>query len=78
MVMDGQTWIEFFAALLRSFTIILIYFIIGFGPGFIVGVLLANRFSGRNHQLRADKQNQNIQKASEHNSQWHPDHSKWQ
>lgn len=71
-------WTEFFAALLGSFAMVLIYFITGFGPGFIVGVLLANRFAGRNHPLRMDKQNQNIQKASEHNSQWHPSNAKWE
>lgn len=76
--MDASTWVEFFATLLQSFAIILIYFIIGFGPGFIVGVLLANRLAGRNHPLRMDKQKQNIQKANEHNSQWHPNNPKWQ
>ncbi len=72
------TWIETFASILNSFAVILIYFVIGFGPGFIVGVLLANRFSGKNHPLRMEKQNQNIQKAAEHNSQWHPNNPKWQ
>lgn len=76
--MEPQTWIDTFASILNSFTVILIYFIIGFGPGFIVGVLLANRFSGKNHPLRMEKQNQNIQKAAEHNSQWHPNNPKWQ
>lgn len=76
--MDTPTWINIIAALVRSFALIIIYFITGFGPGFIIGVLLANRFAGRNHPLRMDKQNQNIQKASEHNSQWHPNNAKWQ
>lgn len=76
--MEPQTWIETIASILNSFAVILIYFVIGFGPGFIVGVLLANRFSGKNHPLRMEKQNQNIQKAAEHNSQWHPNNPKWQ
>ena len=60
--MEPQTWIETIASILNSFAVILIYFVIGFGPGFIVGVLLANKFSGKNHPLRMEKQNQNIQK----------------
>ncbi|OGY30936.1 MAG: hypothetical protein A3C02_00425 [Candidatus Andersenbacteria bacterium RIFCSPHIGHO2_02_FULL_45_11] len=76
--MEPQTWIETIASILNSFAVILIYFVIGFGPGFIVGVLLANKFSGKNHPLRMEKQNQNIQKAAEHNSQWHPNNPKWQ
>lgn len=66
------------AELLRSLVIILMYFVIGFGPGFIVGVLLANRFAGRSNPLRMEKQQQSIQKAVEHNSQWHPNNPKWQ
>lgn len=76
--MDTPTWITIIAALVRSFAIIVIYFITGFGPGFIMGVLLANRLAGRNNPLRMDKQKQNIQKANEHNSQWHPNNPKWQ
>lgn len=76
--MDAQTWVETFASILNSFATIILYFIIGFGPGFIVGMLLANRFAGRNHPLRIDKYKQNIQKATEHNSQWHPSNPKWQ
>lgn len=72
------TFAEIAAAVFRSFVTILIYFVTGFGPGFIVGVLLANRFAGRNHPLRMDKQHQNIQKAAEHNSQWHPNNPKWE
>lgn len=76
--MEIQQWTEAFASLMRSIATILVYFITGFGPGFIVGVLLTNRFSGRNHPLRMDKQKQAIQKANEHNSQWHPNNPKWQ
>lgn len=76
--MDIQQWIELFTSLMRSMATILVYFITGFGPGFIVGILLTNRFAGRNHPLRMDKQKQAIQKANEHNSQWHPNNPKWQ
>lgn len=76
--MEPHTFIDFIATVLQSFAMILIYFVIGFGPGFIVGVLLANRFAGKNHQLRMDKQKQSIQKAAEHNSKWHPNNPKWE
>ncbi len=76
--MNTQPWLELLASLLNSFATIVLYGVIGFGPGFIVGVLLANRIAGRNHPLRIDKYKQNIQKATEHNSQWHPNHPRWQ
>ncbi|MDA1168936.1 MAG: hypothetical protein O3A36_01200 [bacterium] len=65
------------AKLLDVLVTVLIYFIIGFGPGFIVGVLLANRIFGKNLPLRMEKNIESIKKAAEHNSQWHPDHPKW-
>lgn len=65
------------AQLFEAFVIILIYFVIGFGPGFITGVLLANRVFGRKLPLRMEKNMESIKKANEHNSQWHPDHPKW-
>jgi hypothetical protein len=69
---------ELIATITRIVATLFIYFVIGFGPGFIIGLLLANRFAGKKHQLRMEKQMQSIQKASEHNSQWHPNNTKWQ
>ena len=71
---------EFLAILataLEGLTTFLIYFAIGFGPGFIAGVLLANRVFGKNLPLRMEKNIESIKKAAEHNSQWHPNHPKW-
>lgn len=65
------------AKLFEAFVIILIYFIIGFGPGLIVGLLLANRIFGKNLPLRMEKNMESIKKAAQHNSQWHPDNPKW-
>lgn len=65
------------ATLLDVLVIVLMYFVIGFGPGFIVGVLLANRVFGKNLPLRMEKNIESIKKAAQHNSQWHPDHPKW-
>lgn len=65
------------ADILRNTAIVLLYFVVGFGPGFCIGVLLANKYVGKDHQLRMDKHNENIQKAGQHNSQWHPDNPRW-
>jgi len=70
--------LDIIAKLFEAFITILIYFIIGFGPGFIVGLLLANRVFGKNLPLRMEKNNESIKKAAEHNSQWHPNNPKWQ
>ncbi len=55
----------------------LLYFMTGFGPGFIVGVLLTNRLFGKDLPLRMEKNQESIQKAAEHNNQWHPDNPRW-
>lgn len=65
-------------AILKTIIFIVLYLIIGFGPGFIVGVMLANWFFGKGRQLRMDKHIASIQQAAEHNKQWHPDHERWQ
>ena len=69
--------LDILANVLQIIAIILVYFVIGFGPGFIIGLLLANRLFGRHLPLRMEKQEGNVQKAAEHNSQWHPDNPKW-
>ncbi|HSX24992.1 MAG TPA: hypothetical protein VLG69_03425 [Candidatus Andersenbacteria bacterium] len=66
------------AAILKSIAVILIYFVIGFGPGFVLGVLLANRIAGKDKPLRIEKHAENIQKAAQHNSQWNPNDPRWQ
>ncbi|MEO6077780.1 MAG: hypothetical protein ABIP54_03265 [Candidatus Andersenbacteria bacterium] len=65
------------ASILRNIAFVLLYFVLGFGPGFVVGVLLANRFTGKDKPMRIDKHDENIQKAGQHNAQWHPDNIRW-
>ena len=69
--------LDILAKIVEILAIVLVYFVIGFGPGFIVGLLLTNRIFGRNLPLRMEKHTTNIEKAAEHNSQWHPDNPKW-
>lgn len=70
-------FLDIIANVVQIIAIILVYFVIGFGPGFIIGLLLANRIFGKHLPLRMEKQEATIQKAAEHNSQWHPDNPKW-
>lgn len=74
--MDASS-LQTLALLLKSSAQIFVYFVIGFGPGFVVGVLLANHFVGKDKQLRIEKHDENIQKAGQHNAQWHPDNPRW-
>lgn len=74
--MDG---VETIATILRIITIVVAYFVIGFGPGFIVGLLLVNRFvADREKVTRMDQSADSIKKAIAHNAQWHPSNERWQ
>lgn len=69
---------EIIQTLLRAFTFVMLYMMIGFGPGFLIGVLLGNRFGGGYKQMsRMDESQKQIEKAALHNAQWHPDHERW-
>lgn len=65
------------AALLRILLLVVFYMIIGFGPGFMLGVLLANRVFAKGNPLRMEKHQQVIQQAVEHNKQWNPNDPRW-
>ena len=65
------------AAILRVIALIMLYILIGFGPGYIVGVILAGKIFGRGQPLRMEKHQEAIQQAVEHNKQWHPDDPRW-
>lgn len=69
--------LDIISTVVEVLSIVLIYFVIGFGPGFITGLLLANRLFGKNLPLRMEKNNASIKKAGEHNSQWHPNNPRW-
>lgn len=65
-------------ALLKTLAYIILYVLIGFGPGFVIGMVLANRFLAPDAPRRMDMHNDNIKRAGEHNSQWNPDNPRWQ
>ncbi len=75
--MDTASIIQLSADIVRVTAFILVYFVTGFGPGFIAGLLLANTLFGKGMPLRMEKHEEAIRKAAEHNSQWHPDNPKW-
>lgn len=69
---------ETVATILRALILVVLYVVIGFGPGFIIGVMLGNRFGGGyKHLTRMDQSKESLEKAARHNAQWHPDHERW-
>jgi len=62
--------------ILQNLSFIIFYFIVGFGPGFIAGILLANRIFGEGPTM-LDTHMENIKKAVEHNNQWDPANDRW-
>ena len=73
-----MTALETVATVFRALTFVVLYFIIGFGPGFIIGVLIANRMLGdRSKPTRLAEHELAIKRAVEHNAQWHPGHDRW-
>lgn len=70
--------IEIAAIIMKWIIIIFLYLVMGFGIGFIFGLLTANRLFGKGKPLRMDSHIASINKASEHNKQWDPQHEKWQ
>lgn len=74
-----MTGVEIVAAIIRAITLVVIYFVTGFGPGFIIGLLITNRFvADREKPTRMDQHAELIKKAIAHNSQWHPSNERWQ
>lgn len=70
--------VELIEATIQAFGFLILYLFLGFGPGFITGMLLANRLFGRGAPTYMEKHNAEKQKAAEHNSQWNPRHDRWQ
>ena len=75
-----MAWIEFIeisTIIIRLIAVVTLYFFLGFGPGFIIGVLLANAITGRGKPLLMDVHAETVKRAGAHNSQWHPDDERW-
>lgn len=63
--------------ILQIFIYILLYLFIGFGPGFILGVIIMSRIVGKNNPYIMEVHEQAKQQAAEHNKQWHPNDPRW-
>jgi len=72
-----MTGLEVTIALLRSFSFILLYIFLGFGPGLVAGMLLANLIFGRGKPVLMERHEEDISLAGQHNAQWAPDHERW-
>lgn len=75
MALDPQT-IDTAANVFRNAAFIVLYLFLGGGPGFIVGILIANLIWGRGPSL-VQVHKERITAATEHNKQWHPSHPRW-
>lgn len=70
----GETLI----ALFETLAFVVLYFFIGFGPGFILGILIANRFFAPGQSTYMEVHQERKKVAAQHNAQWHPSHERWQ
>jgi hypothetical protein len=51
--------------------------ILGFGPGFILGIIVANQFFGHGRTF-LETHEEALRQAGEHNAQWNPAHERWE
>lgn len=65
------------ASLFQAIAFVVLYMILGIGPGFIVGVMTANWIWGRGNKIAMEEHQEAIAKAGEHNAQWNPEHPRW-
>lgn len=70
--------VDIIVALLNSLGFVVLYIILGFGPGFILGLLLANRLLAKGQPTYMDTHHEAIQRAGQHNAQWAPSNERWQ
>lgn len=69
--------IDFVANIFRNSAFVILYLFIGFGPGFVFGILLANRIWGRGEPSQKQISEEGVEKGIAHNQQWHPDEDRW-
>ncbi|MAF80688.1 hypothetical protein CL628_01605 [bacterium] len=69
--------LEVLARVLQALSFVVLYVIVGFGPGFVVGLLVANSIFGRGRPIYMDLHKQAIKDAAQHNAQWHPSNERW-
>lgn len=73
-----MTILEITVAFLNSLAFVALYVLVGFGPGFIIGMLLANRLFAKGQPTYLDTHREAIKNAAQHNAQWAPSNERWQ
>lgn len=68
--------VETAATLFRNAAFIALYFFLGTGAGFVVGIILSNLIWGRGPTL-VQVHKEGLAAAAEHNKQWAPSHPRW-
>lgn len=69
--------LEVIARILQALSLIVLYFIIGFGSGIVAGIVTANAIFGRGKPLFMENHKQALKDAAQHNAQWHPSNERW-
>lgn len=72
-----MTSVELTDALLHAFGYIFLYIYLGFGPGFILGLLTANWLFGRHFPAYYQLHKKAAGEAAQHNTQWNPANERW-
>ena len=75
---DQLTLAELLEIVFTGIPFLIIYVIVGFGPGLILGILIMNFIAGRGNPRFVDVHEESVRKAAEHNAQWNPNHDRWQ
>lgn len=73
-----SVYLDLIEATMRAFAFIVLYVYLGFGPGFVLGLVMANALFGRGAPTYAQVHKTAIQEATQHNAQWDPTHERWQ
>lgn len=69
---------EIILILLQTLLFVVLYFFLGFGPGFVIGILIANRLFAPGQATYMEVHEEKKKAAAQHNAQWHPTHERWQ
>ncbi len=69
--------LDLIAVLLESFAFVFLYLMTGFGPGFVLGMLLANLLLARNQPTYMETHEEAKKRAAQHNAQWAPSNERW-
>lgn len=73
-----MTNIEVINAIFNRLGLVILYFFIAFGPGVVLGIVVANITYGRGKKRLLDKHKQQAEEAFEHIKKYDPKDPRWQ